>query len=359
MRQTRMYVDLKEFNENIRKIKEYVGDKTLLPVIKANGYGTYVNKDLDTLNQFDIVGVAIVDEAIEIRKLGYKKDIFVLNQPFADEIEDIHRYDISVGISEITFIKKVIEGNTKIKVHLEIETGMNRTGIKEQDLKKIIDLVKESPNFKVEGVYTHFSSADFDDEYTKKQIEIFKRAVPIVLSEFKNIKYIHSSASNGLLNYNDGVSNTVRPGIIMYGYEPYDNGLEKIKTKPICKLVSRISYLKELDAGESIGYSRKFITKEKMKIATIAIGYADGIRRNLTNKGFVVIRNEKVPIVGGVCMDSFMVDVTSIKDVSVGDEVYIWDNDKLTVEEVAKLSDTINYEVICDISNRVPRIFQR
>ena len=133
--------------------------------------------------------------------------------------------------------------------------------------------------------------------------------------------------------------------------------MEKINLKPICKLKSKVTFLKEVPENTSIGYSRSFITKRRTKVATIPIGYADGLRRALSNKGEVVIRNKKVPIIGNVCMDSCMLDVTDLDDVSVGDDVYIWDNKNITLEEVARLCDTINYEIISTISYRVPRIF--
>ncbi len=356
MRASHMVIDLNKFNNNIDKIKKYVGGKTLIPVIKANGYGTYINTRLDVIDKFDIVAVAIVKEAVELRNIGYYKEILVINQPCSLDIEDIIKYDITIGVSDLDFIKKIIDTKEKIKVHLEIETGMNRTGIKLQDLDSIVNLIKDS-NLIVEGVYTHLSSADSDEEYTLKQLDTFKDGVAIVSDNFDTLKYIHSGASNGLLKYDDGISNACRPGLVMYGYETFDNMYSFIDVEPIATLKSMITFLKEVDIDESISYSRRFITKRKSKIATIPIGYADGIRRSLTNNGYVVVNNKKAPIVGTVCMDSFMIDVTDI-DCKVGDEVYIWDNDNITLDEVAKECNTINYEILCTISNRVPRIFK-
>jgi len=356
MRASHMVVDLNKFNNNINKIKKYVGNKTLIPVIKANGYGTYINTRLDVIDKFDIVAVAIVKEAVELRNIGYYKEILVINQPCSLDIEDIIKYDITIGVSDLEFIKKIIDTKEKIKVHLEIETGMNRTGIKVKDLESIIKLIKNS-NLIVEGVYTHLSSADSDEEYTLKQLDTFKDGVALVRDNFSTIKYIHSGASNGLLKYDDGISNACRPGLVMYGYETFDNMYSFIDVEPIATLKSMITFLKEVDIDESISYSRRFITKRKSKIATIPIGYADGIRRSLTNNGYVIVNNKKAPIVGTVCMDSFMIDVTDI-ECKVGDEVYIWDNQNITLDEVAKECNTINYEILCTISNRVPRIFK-
>ncbi len=357
MRPTIMEVDTGAFNSNIREIQKYVGNKKLMPVIKANGYGTYINKNLDVINQFDIVAVAIVDEAVELRQLGYSKDIFILNQPYFEDIEVLSENDIIIGLSDKSFLDKLIEKGCRLRVHLEIETGMNRTGIKLDELTSFIERVKKAPNIVVEGVYTHLSSADFDDDYTNMQLDIFKKAVNIIQDNFDTIKYVHSSASNGLLRFDDGVSNLVRPGIIMYGYESYNGVKDLINIKPICKLKTKVTFIKTVDKGSAISYSQKYRAGSEIKVATIPIGYADGIRRALTNNGFVVINGKKAPIIGTVCMDSFMVDITGIEDVKVGSDVFIWDNELITVEQIADECGTINYEILSGISNRVIRKF--
>lgn len=357
MRSTIMEVDTQKLKYNIEQIKKYVGNKEIMPVVKANAYGTYINKRLDILNLFNIIAVAIVDEAIEIRKLGYTKEIFVLNQPAIEDISDILEYNLTIGLSSLEFLNELDNIQSKIKVHIEIETGMNRTGVQIDKLQQYINKLKQNSNIIVEGVYTHLSSADCDVDYTRKQLEKFKQAVEIIKGEYKELKYIHSQASSGFLNYTDDISNLVRTGIVMYGFEPFENVKEKIDIKPICTLKSKITFIKDVQEGEAVSYSKKYVADKKIKIATIPIGYADGIRRELTNKGDVVINNKKAKIVGAVCMDSFMADVTEIENVKVGTEVYIWDNDKINVEEIAKKYNTINYEILTGISYRVPRIF--
>lgn len=357
MRPTIMEVNIDKFNKNINKIKKHVGNKILMPIIKANAYGTYINKNIDIINKFDIVAVAIVDEAIELRKLGYKNEIFILNQPYFEEIENIIKYNITIGISDNIFLEEILKIKKNIKVHLEIETGMNRTGIKIENLKEFVDKIKHKQNIIVEGCYTHLSSADYDKNYTNKQLEIFRESVKIIKDNFDTIKYIHSSASNGLINYSDDISNMVRPGIIMYGYESFKTAKEKIDVEPICKLKTKITFIKEVSKDTSIGYSRKYITENNMKIATIPIGYADGFRRCLLNVGEVIINGKKAKVVGNICMDSCMIDVTNIENVKVGDDVYIWDNKNITLEEIAEKCNTINYEILSTISYRVPRVF--
>lgn len=235
---------------------------------------------------------------------------------------------------------------------------MGRTGVALEKVEEFIEEIKNTKNIKVEGIYTHLSSADNDEEYTKKQLKIFSEAVEKITKKINTIKYIHSSASNGIVNYPEGQYNLVRAGMILYGYESGEGIKEKIDLKPVAKLKSKITYLKEVEKGTSISYGRRFITKKKSKIATIPIGYADGLRRCLSNKGEVLINGKKAPIIGSVCMDSFMADVTDLPEVKLGDTVYIWDNEKITLDELAKKCDTINYEIISTISERVPREFE-
>ena len=355
-RPTVLEVDLKAFKNNIEKIKKFLPeDVKIMPVIKANGYGTYINTRLEILNEFDIVALATVDEGVYIRKLGYEKEIFLLNQPYIDEIPKIIENDLIVGISSDSFAKALGETGKEVKVHIEIGTGMGRTGI---NPKRVVEYVQNlKPNVKIEGIYTHLSSADIDDEYTKKQLESFKFAVDQIKDKV-NLKYIHSHASNAILNFGkSGVYNLVRPGIIMYGYPSDIETCKKIDLEPVAKFKSKITFLKTVKEGTSIGYSRSFITTKETKVATIPIGYADGLRRALSNKGEVVVNGKKAKIIGKVCMDSFMIDVTDFEDVKVGDDVYIWDNEIITLEEVANLCDTINYEILSCISSRVPRVF--
>ena len=357
-RPTVMEVDLKAFENNIKQIKKYVGKNiTLMPVIKANGYGTWINRRLDIIENFEIVAVATVDEAVELRKIGFKNEIFVLNQPFSEEIDKIIKYNIIIGISSNEFIKELGRREEKVNVHVEIGTGMGRTGIHPRRVKEYIEAISNYKNICIEGIYTHLSSADIDKEYTEKQLSSFGDAVEVAESILGKLKYVHASASNGIINFKDSYYNLVRPGIILYGYQSSDDTLQKIDLKPVCKLKSKITLIKTVKEGTSIGYSRSYITNKETKVATIPIGYADGLRRLLSNKGYIAIHGKKVPIIGNICMDGFMADVTELDNVKVGDDVYIWDNEIITLEEVAKMCGTINYEIMCTISERVPRIF--
>ncbi len=355
-RPTYMEIDLNNLQFNIDQIKEKVGQNVkLMPVIKANGYGTYINDNLDILNLFDIVAVATVDEGVAIRNVGYQKEIFVLNQPYITEISKIIKYHLVVGVSAYDFISELAKTKEKVTIHVEIGTGMGRTGVHPYKIEKFLKHIPE--NVKVEGIYTHFSSADNDKEYTEKQLTSFKIALDKAKKIIGNIKYIHAAASNAILNFPGSYFNLVRPGIILYGYKSSPDTYEKISIKPIAKLKSKVTFLKIVDKNTSIGYGRSYITSKKTKVATIPLGYADGFRRELSNNFSVLINGKKAKIIGKICMDSFMVDVTNIKNIKLGDDVIIWDNENITLDEIADKCNTINYEIMCTISNRVPRKF--
>ena len=349
-------INLSNLQYNIDQIQKKVGENVkLMPVIKASGYGTYINRILEVINQFNIVAVANVDEAVELRELGYEKEIFVLNQPYESEIEKIINYNIVVGISSYGFAEKLAQTNKPVTVHVEIGTGMGRTGVHPYKIEKYLQSL--ASNIKVEGMYTHFSSADVDDEYSRKQLQSFNVAVEKAKEILGDIKYIHAAASNALLNYPEARFNLVRPGIILYGYEGAADTFEKISLKPIAELKANVVFLKKVPEGTSIGYSRSYITTRETKVANVPIGYADGFRRDFSNGWEVMIRGKKVPIIGKVCMDSFMVDVTDLDEVEVGDEVIIWDNKNITLEQLAEKCGTINYEILCTVGARVPRKF--
>ena len=357
-RPTVMEISMDNFRYNIEQIKKRLSpNTTVMPIIKANAYGTYINTRLEVINEFEIVGVATVDEGIQIRKLGYQKDIFILNQPAISEINKIIENDLVIGLSSNHFLREIQKQTNSIRVHLEIETGMGRTGISLEQIASFLHEIQKANQIKVEGIYTHLSSPDMDDSYTKQQLEFFEKAVEKITEQVKDIKYIHVAASNAIINYPKAQYNLVRPGMILYGFESAEGIQEKITLKPVAKLKSKITLLKTVEKGASISYGRSFITIRKSKIATVPIGYADGFRRTLSNNGYVVIRGHKVPVIGKICMDGFMADVTDLDEVEIGDDVWIWDNEHITLDEVAHRCNTINYEIISTISNRVPRIF--
>jgi len=361
-RQTKLLVSIEAMINNYNKIQKLHPNKKLLPVLKANGYGIGIDavRTFVDRTKTDVIGTAIVDEGIVLReKLKYAEQIIVLNQPTIEEIEDIIKYDITAGCCYIEFLEELNrqaeEADKKVKVHIEIETGMGRTGIQPKNIEEFIQKSIKLKNIEIEGIYTHFAVSDIDLDYTAKQIEIFNKAVRYIKSKIATIKYVHCGNSAAIIQIKDLPGNMMRPGIMLYGYLPDESLKEQIDLEPSCILKSKISFIKEVEENTSISYGRTYITKSKASIANVPIGYADGIRRGLSNKGNVIIHNQKAPIVGKICMDSFMIDVTEIPDVKIGDEVYIWNNNQITLEDIARQCDTINYEILSTISNRVVR----
>lgn len=361
-RQTELLINLEAMEYNYKEIQKLHPSKKILPVLKASGYGIgakNVKAFIDKL-QLDVIGTAFVDEGITQREyLEYKGDIVVLNQPAKEEISNIIKYDITPGVCYIEYLeelnKEAQKANKIVNVHIEIETGMGRTGIQLENLKDFIEESKKLKSIKIKGMYTHFATSDTDTGYTKKQIDVFNKAIAYVKEQVDTLKYVHCANSAAIMQVEDFPGNMIRPGIMLYGYMPDEKVKTTVKLKPACKLKSKISFIKTVEENTSISYGRKFITGRKSRIANVPIGYADGIRRSLSNNGKVVINGKLAPIVGTVCMDSFMIDVTDIENVKIGDEVYIWDNENITLEEIAKQCNTINYEILSTISNRVIR----
>lgn len=359
VRQSELIVNLRNVEYNIKALQEKLtNDSELMPVIKANSYGLGVEEIIKVIEKMKInkVAVAIVDEGIYLRKLGYKGMIFILNQPFVEEIKSIVEYDLTPGVSTIVFIEEFGKYlNKQHNVHIEVGTGMGRTGIHPDRIEEFIKKVKEYKHINIEGMYTHFSCSDCDEEYTRQQIASFEYAIKKARNNLDNIKYIHACNSAGIVNFPEAHYTLTRPGLMMYGYYPDECLVEKIKLKPSVILKSKVAYIKQVKKNTSIGYGRTYITDKSSIIATIPLGYADGVRRLLSNNGYVLIKKKLAPIIGRVCMDSLMVDITEIKDIQIGENVYIWDNEKITVDDIAKRCNTINYEMISTISNRVPR----
>ncbi len=351
-------VNLKNIEDNIKKIKEKVGTKvTVAPVIKADAYGLGAEHLVNIIENQDIkiVAVATIDEAISLRKAGLKTDIILLNELLPFEAKDVIENGLTVGLSSLEVAEEIDKlAHNKVKVHIEIDTGMGRVGIKPEQSLEFIEKIRKLKNIETEGIYTHFSSADTNEEYTIEQIEKFNKVLDEAAQRGYNFKYIHASASSGILNFPNARFNMVRPGIITYGYMPDKRMKNTLDLKPAAKLVSHIVFVKEVEKGTAISYGRTYITEEKRKIATVPLGYADGVRRGLSNKGRVYINGKYANIVGNVCMDNFMIDVTGI-EIKVGDTVYIWDNTNVTIEEIAEKCGTINYEILCGISKRVKR----
>ena len=362
LRESYLEVDLNAISYNLKQIKEKVGDKTsIMPVVKANAYGLGVTNLKEVLleNEIKRIAVAIPEEAIELKNQDFPFEIMILNEILPEEANKVVENNFICSIALLEVAKQLDETakkqNKKVRVHIEIETGMGRVGVKPQETLKFMRELKKYRNLEVEGIYTHFSNADVDEEYTKEQIGKMDYVIEKLKKENLLPKYIHASASSGILNFKQARYNLVRPGIILYGYFPDEKLKETLNLKPATKLKSKVTFVKTVPEGTPISYGRTFQAKEETRVATVPLGYADGLRRILSNQGEVIIRGKRAKIIGNICMDNFMVDVTNVPDVQIGDEVILWDNEKLSIEEMAQKCHTINYEILCTIGQRIPR----
>jgi len=362
-------VNLDNLAHNMREIRKISKSKDIIAVIKADGYGHGALDIAPTLleNGATKIAVAVLNEAIELRRGGIKAPIIILGFTPPSLIDMLLRYDIEQTVYSYELAKEISnmaqKKNKKAKIHIALDTGMGRIGFLPND-ESIEDVYKISklPNIIIEGLYSHFSTADEEDKtYTELQLKKFNEFYDKLIKKGIKINIRHIANSAAIIDLPKSHFEAVRPGIILYGYYPSEEvSREKINLKPVMSLKTNIVHIKKLPAGEYIGYGRKFKTNRESIIATLPVGYADGYTRFLFEKAKVIINGSFAPVVGRICMDQCMVDVTDIKNVQLGDEVILLgekDNLKFDADDIAKLIGTINYEVTCMISKRVPRVY--
>jgi alanine racemase len=361
-------IDLKAIRHNLSQVRRLVGPGiSVMAVVKANAYGHGITEVSGVLEDegIEYLGVATIDEALRLRERFIKVPILILGAVLEEEVEIAIKHDITLtlcSLEQIKIISKVCERESKhAKVHIKVDTGMGRIGVWHEAALDFVRKVMNEKRITVEGIYTHFSSAGRDDFFTQYQIDSFKNLLERVENNAIDIKYKHAANSIATVDLKGSHLNLVRPGIIIYGMYP-KRGFEKlIKLKPALSLKTRITYLKDTPEGRSISYGRTYITQKRTKIATLPIGYADGYGRILSNKAEVLIRGKRAPVVGKVTMDQTMLDVGHIRGVRVGDEVVLIGRqgfDEIRTEKLARLAGTIAYEIVCSISNRVPRVYK-
>lgn len=357
MKYQRVYaeVDLGAIRHNLIKIKEHVGKK-LLVVIKANAYGHGALKVAKaTCDLADYFAVATIEEAIELREAGINNPILILGYVSPEYFSDLVNYDIEQTLFD--YESAALLAKAGGKAHIAIDTGMGRIGFVPND--ESVDVIKKIcalDGIKIEGIFTHFATADEKDKsFSNEQFEKFTSFVKKLEEAGIHIPLKHVANSATIVDMPDMGLDLVRCGIITYGLKP-SGDVGDIDIKSALKLKTHVVYVKKVPKGTTISYGRTYVTDSERVIATIPVGYADGYPRALSNKGRVSINGCYAPIVGRVCMDQFMVDVTDIPDVKVGDTVGLID-EMIPAEEIARLEGTINYETVCKISDRVPRVY--
>lgn len=364
-------VDLDAIRHNIIEMKKHIRQTTkLLAVIKADAYGhgaIAVAKALDDLA--DYYAVAHTPEAVELRRYGIDKPILILGYCAPEEFETLLMHQVTMNIFRLEDAQKLSEVavrmNQTAKVHIKIDTGMNRIGFPcNRETIETICKIATLPNLYLEGIFTHFAKADEKNKDAfEQQVNQFRYMLGTLESEGITFPIRHAANSATIMEVGDLELDMVRSGISTYGLYPSDE-VEKTSAdlKPAMALRSRITYLKTVPAGVGIGYGWTYITECEMKVATIPVGYADGYKRALSNQGSVLIHGKSAPIVGRVCMDQFMVDVSEIPDVAIGDVVTLFGTDgeeQIPVEELADASASFNYEFVCGLTRRIPRVFYR
>lgn len=364
-------INLDAVYQNVKQAKKLLKPGTkLMAVIKADGYGhgaVEVAKTIDELA--DAYGVAILEEGIELRRAGITKPILILGFTPQPQYEAMIDYDIEAAVFQPDMAEKLsqaaVSKGKSAGIHLKLDTGMSRIGFALNDAA-LSDIIKIAglPGIRIEGCFSHFARMDEADK-TKamEQFSCYCDFVRRIEDAGINIPVKHISNSAGIIEAPEVHLDMVRDGICVYGLYPSEEvQKERLPLVPAMELKAWVSYVKELDAGVEVGYGGTFTTSRRTKVATIPVGYADGYPRCLSNKGRVLIHGQSAPIIGRVCMDQFMVDVTEIGDVSEGDEVTLFGRDgdaKISIEEISGMSHSFNYEFVCDVGKRVPRVFYR
>ena len=376
MRPTVAVINLSYLKKNFLNIRKKVGSKKIMAVVKANAYGHGVKEIVSAYNSLgnkkpEYYAVAFCDEAIELRKIKVKQPILVFEPFEKNEAEEIFKYDLIPTVFEDRHLNillkakkqynRKINSDKKIKVHIKVDTGMNRLGVRYEDSFNFIERISRNKNFLIDGVYSHFATSDeTDKEFANFQLKRFEN----LLRDLKahNIKYglAHAANSGAILDMPDSYFDMVRPGMLLYGYYPSTETTESFPVFPVMSLISIVSSIKEIYPNETVGYGRIFTATKKTRIATVPIGYADGFKRNLSNKTKAIINGKIYNEVGRVSMDRITFDI-ELDDVKVGDKVTLIGKDngfEINAWDWCKILYTIPYEITCAISSRVPRIYK-
>ena len=365
-------IDLSAIRHNLRQIKKLAGQgqppsPKIMVVVKANAYGHGLVEVAKTLEKLDVhyLGVASLDEAIALRRERIKLPVLVLGAILPQELDSALDYDVTLTVCDKELARRLNNKakalNKLVPVHIKIDTGMGRIGVWHEQAFNVVKGLAQMKHIKMEGIYTHFASASRDNFFTNYQLKSFENLLKKLGREDIRFHYRHAANSIALVDLKKSHFNLVRPGIIVYGMYPKRSFARILKLKPALSLRTKIVYLKDVPAGRSISYGRTFITEKATRIATLPIGYADGYGRILSNRASVLVKGQRAPVAGKVTMDQTMVDVGHIKGVKVGDEVVLIGRQRqaqMRAEEIARISMTIPYEIVCSITNRVPRVYK-
>lgn len=363
-------IDLAAVTHNLRSVRSVAAGTKVMAVVKANAYGHGMLAIVKALLQegIEYLGVATLDEALLLRRADISVPILVLGYVADEHARIMVEENITATVFSIGLAQKLssaaVELSRKAAVHIKIDTGMGRVGFPpDEEILDKISAISALPGIYLEGIFTHFAVADIPDKaYTFEQLKLFKGLIKRLEKRNIFIPFKHCSNSAAIMDIPEAHFNMVRAGIILYGLYPSDYvQRERLHIIPVMALKSRVSFVKKLKVGATISYGRTYCCGQDTIVATVPIGYADGYSRLLSNCAYAVIRGQKVPLVGTVCMDQCMFDVSEIKEIGVGDEVILFGkpDDGVTADDLAEWMGTINYEIVCSIGSRVPRFYKQ
>lgn len=368
MRPTRAEINVTALRYNFAEIRRRIGKRVkIMGIIKANAYGHGIIEVSKILADeiIDYLGVGFLEEGLILRKNNITTPVLVLGGVLGEQIQDFIEHDLEITVSSVELARRIDRGaeavgKEKARVHLKIDTGMERIGVRAENALAFAKEVAQLKHLELVGIYSHFATADEKEKsFACQQLQRFTSAVKAIEDARIHIPLKHMANSGAILDIPESYFDMVRPGMMLYGLYPSKETSESIPVKPILSLRSKVVFLKEVPVGRSIGYGQTYFTQRSTKIATIPIGYGDGYSRMLSHKAEVLIRGKRFPVVGTVCMDQIMVDVGDSKDIRVGDDVTLIGKDgkeEITVWEIAKKVGTNHYEVLCMIAARVPRV---
>ncbi len=363
-RPTEALIDIAALAHNYAEVIRRSGDRKVLAVVKAQAYGhgsVAVSRHLLQLGA-QMFGVALVEEGRELRQAGIQTPILVMGAVFPEQADSIVESGLTPAIYSVSVAQALSKTaramKTTVAVHVKIDTGMGRLGLTPEKAGAFIEEVRSLPGIALEGLMTHFADADLEDKkFSSMQMDRFEHLVSSLAAGGIEIPLRHAANSAAILDYPRALFTMVRPGLMLYGYNPLGRGGDP-GLQPVLSLVSRIALLKKVPAATPISYGRTFTTRRESLIATVPIGYADGYSRGLSNRGEALVRGVRVPVAGRICMDMCMLDVTDVPAVNEGDTVVLIGKqgpERITADDIAIHTGTIAYEVLCGISSRVPR----
>jgi len=360
-------IDLRKLKHNIREIKKKLSPATkLMAIVKADAYGHGAVEVAKAAEQerADYFGVASLGEALELRAASIRSPVLILSEPPHAYVERLIDADITLTVYTIALARLLSDTakqkGKRAKLHIKVDTGMGRVGVREDKAVPLVKKIACLPNLDIEGIFTHFSKADdLLSDLTMYQFDKFQHVLGELRFEGIRIPIAHAANSAALLNFPNTHLDLVRIGILMYGLGPVEGMGRDLELKPVLTFRTQVLYVKEVPSGVPISYGATFLTKSRTHIATLPVGYADGLSRGLSNKGEVIMGGKRFPIIGNVTMDMTMVDVGDQK-IEIGDDAVIIGeqaNEEISANEIARLDDTINYEVLCGIGKRVARTY--